>query len=133
MPLTWLINNIMTKGEVPNCWKAARVLPLHKGKSKSQIQNYRPVSILSSPSKIMEEVVMQQLVKHLNRHEILPRQQFGFRAGHSTVHAAGAAFHDWLSARQRKLACGTLLFDLSAAFDTLDVELLVQKLDGELR
>ena len=50
LPLTWIINEVIRQGEVPKAWKLARVLPLHKKKEKSKVENYRPVSILPSSS-----------------------------------------------------------------------------------
>ncbi len=128
IPLTWIINKIIVTGMVPSCWKIARILPLHKKKSKDKVENYRPVSILPSPSKIMEMIVQAQFSAYFERKNILPLSQYGFRQGLSTIHAAGAADHDWKMSRQSGLACGALFFDLSAAFDTIDVGLLTSKL-----
>ena len=128
VPLTLLINTAIQEGQVPKTWKEGRVLPLHKKKDKSCVKNYRPVTILPSPSKIFEEVVRKQLSSYVERKGILPDTQYGFREGLSTVHAVAAADHDWRRARRQGLSCGTMLFDLTAAFDTLDPELLVAKL-----
>jgi len=128
VPLTWIINCIIQEGSIPRCWKIARVLPLHKKNDKDKPSNYRPVSILSSASKIMEEVIRLQFSRYFEERKILPSSQFGFRRGLSTVHAAGAAEHDWIKAKQNGLKVGALFFDLSAAFDTLDVNLLREKL-----
>jgi hypothetical protein len=57
MPLTWLINNIIKEGVIPQAWNEGRVLPHHKKNEKSKVENYRPVCILPSPNKIKEEVV----------------------------------------------------------------------------
>ena len=126
VPLAWIINNVIRTGHVPECWKTACVLPLHKKGEKDSVANYRPISILPSASKIMEEIVRQQFANYYER--ILPSTQYGFRPGLSTVHATGAADHDWRKAKLEGLSCGVLFFDLSAAFDTLDVDLLVNKL-----
>ncbi len=128
VPLTWIINKIILTDTIPNCWKVARILPLHKKKSKNKVENYRPVSILPSASKIMEMIVQKQFDRYFEGNNILPSSQFGFRKNLSTLHAAGAADHDWKKSRQGGLACGALFFDLSAAFDTIDVDLLASKL-----
>ncbi len=128
VPLTFIINQAISTGEVPRCWKVARVLPLHKKNSKESAANYRPVSILPSPSKILEEVLRGQMTKYLEEKKILPATQFGFRSGRSTIQATGAALHDWQRARREELVCGALQFDLSAAFDMLSPDLLVKKL-----
>jgi hypothetical protein len=78
VPLKWLINNICQEGEIPQAWKEGRVLPLHKKKEKSKVENYRPVCILPSASKIMEEVVRSQLSKYIEKKKMLPQSQYGF-------------------------------------------------------
>ena len=128
IPLTYIINKVILEGVIPKCWKVARVLPLHKKKSKSSVENYRPVSILPSPSKIMEEVLRKQMSKYLEEKGILPPSQFGFRAGRSTIQATGIAIHNWQTAKKEKLKCGALQFDLSAAFDMISPNLLLEKL-----
>ena len=75
----------------------------------------------------MEEVIRRQFSLFFEK--ILPSTQFGFREGLSTIHAVGAARHDWLKAKQGGLQCGALFFDLSAAFDMLDVDLLEKKME----
>jgi hypothetical protein len=104
-------------------------MPLHKKKENTSASNYCPVSILPSPSKILEEVVRKQLVSHLDTHGIIPNSQYGFRAGRSTSAALGAAHFDWKNARAEGEKVGALFFDLSAAFDLIDVDLLTGKLD----
>jgi len=128
IPLKWIINESILTGTLPECWKIAKVLPLHKKKERTNVENYRPIAILPSPSKIIEILVKNQLAKYLEDHKILPDSQFGFRRGLSTVQATGAAVHDWKRAHQDGLSCGALLFDLTAAFDTLDPSLLEAKL-----
>ncbi len=128
IPLTYIINTVICNGIIPECWKIAKILPLHKKKAKDKVENYRPVSILPSPSKIMEMIIQAQFTAYFENYGILPCSQFGFRKGLSTIHATGAADHDWKKARQKGFACGALFFDLSAAFDMIDAELLADKL-----
>ena len=128
VPLTFIINQVIREGDVPKCWKIARVMPLHKKLSKDFVGNYRPVSILPTPSKVLEEVLRKQMSKYLEDKQVLPKTQFGFRTKRSTVQATGAAFHDWKKAKREGKTCGALQFDLSAAFDMISMELLVEKL-----
>lgn len=127
-PLAFIINDIIREGEVPEIWKRGRVIPMHKKKAKDNMENYRPVCILPTASKPLEDILRQQLSKYLKKNGILPKSQYGFRPGLSTTQAVGAAHHDWLKARQNGQHCGALFFDLSAAFDTLDADLLTGKL-----
>ena len=128
IPLTWTINKSIIEGKVPAAWKKARVLPLHKKGSKAAKENYRPVSILPCASKIAEEVVRSQLQGDFERNGILPNSQYGFRPQRSTILATAAVEHEWKRAKKKKLQCGSLFFDLSAAFDTLQAPLLVEKM-----
>ena len=128
VPLTWVINKTIVSGTVPATWKKGRVIPLHKKSSKVKKENYRPICILPSMSKVMEEVVRSQITTYFEERQILPNSQYGFRAHRSTVLATARVEQDWKSAKQKKLHCGALFFDLSAAFDCIDADLLVEKM-----
>ena len=67
--------------------KYAVVKPLFKKGDKSKIFNYRPISILSSFSKVLEEVMYNQLPEHVNKYNILAEEQFGFRSDSTTTEA----------------------------------------------
>ena len=114
--------------KVPKCWKEALIHPLHKKKSKQSIQNYRPVSILSTPSKVLEAVVRKQMSQQMERLGIIPSSQHGFRSGRSTTTTVASLEYDLKHARSKKKASGALFLDLSAAFDTIDKEILAKKL-----
>ena len=129
VPLTWVINKTIITGTVPAVWKKGRVMPCHKKGSKELKENYRPVCILPSMGKVMEEIVRGQITSYFEKKNVLPKSQFGFRAKRSTVLATAVADHDWKTAKQAKLQCGALFFDLSAAFDCIDSELLVAKME----
>jgi hypothetical protein len=128
VPLTWVINSTIESQCIPNVWKRARILPLDKKKAKSSATNYRPVSILPSCSKIMEEMVRQQLAQYCRTQNIIPSPQHGFQTGKSTITALGAVTHDLKAMKQAGLEVGCPLFDLSAAFDLLDADILARKL-----
>ena len=128
IPLTWIINKTIIEGKVPSMWKQGRVLPLHKKSARDQKENYRPVCILPSVSKVMEGIVQKQIRGYFEGKKIIPSSQFGFRQGRSTVQAAAAMEFDWKKARQNKMACGALFFDLSAAFDCINATLLTEKM-----
>lgn len=79
-PLTYIINLSLRSGTVPPEWKEAKVLPLFKSGSSTEIGNYRPISLLPILSKILEKVVYSQLVSYLESNNLLPDNQFGFRS-----------------------------------------------------
>ena len=67
-------------------FKIAKVIPIFKSGDKSQMDNYRPISLLSSFSKIMEKIIAARLIEFLDNNNILSKWQFGFRTAHSTTH-----------------------------------------------
>ena len=77
-PLTFIINLSLETGVVPRECKVAKVIPLYKSGSLAEIDNYRPISILPTLSKILEKIVRQQLMAHLERHILLFEYQFCF-------------------------------------------------------
>ena len=67
-------------------FKIAKVIPIFKSGDKSQMDNYRPISLLSSFSKIMKKIIAARLIKFLDNNNILSKWQFGFHSAHSTTH-----------------------------------------------
>ncbi|KAL7841619.1 hypothetical protein SRHO_G00253100 [Serrasalmus rhombeus] len=123
--ITFLINKFLASGEVPSTFKTARVLPILKKPmlDSSDVNNYRPVSLHSFLLKILERVVYNQL--SLSYTEPAPGPQPGFKPAHSTETALIAVNEKLQSARSAKLSSVLILFDLSAAFDTVNHMILL--------
>ena len=85
--VTDIINSSFVSGIFPSELKIAKVVPIHKGGSKSEVSNYRPISLLSSFSKIFEKAMYARLINFLNSNKTLTESQYGFRAGRSCEHA----------------------------------------------
>ena len=100
-------------------WKTANVVPIHKKASRSVLKNYRPVSLLSIISKVMETVVNSQVTNHLERHQLLTSHQFGFRRRLGTSDALQALHHAWVNAVGRNGAARILAVDIAGAFDRM--------------
>ena len=83
-PLTHIVNVSITTGTIPDDLKVARVVPLYKNKSKTNVENYRPISVLRIISKIFERVVFNQLNNFLTEHKLLYIFQSGFWSSYST-------------------------------------------------
>ena len=86
-PLTYICNKSLSSGIFPDRMKYAVVKLLFKKGDKSEASNYRPISILSSFSKVLGKVMFNQLQNHLNNYKILAEEQFGFRSNFTTNNA----------------------------------------------
>ena len=127
-PLTEIINTSISTGIVPEQWKEAIVVPILKKGDPKDLKNYRPVSCLAAASKVLERVVCDQLTRFVEVHDLLPTNQHGFRSNRSTMTALSAMQKDWIRNTEEGLMTGILVWDLSSAFDTLDIELFLKKM-----
>ena len=85
--LQYLFNLSIEKGIFPDDLKIAKVTPIYKADDKSDLTNYRPISVLSCFSKILEWIMYNRLHQYLTENKIHYPKQFGFQTGHSTEHA----------------------------------------------
>ena len=113
----------------PNDWKIAKVHPIPKpGKNKTVLQNYRPISLLSTLSKILEKIILIQLGKHLTQNNIIIPQQYGFREKHSCIHQVlRVAEYITMELNKNRYAQMALL-DIEKAFDSVWHDALITKL-----
>ena len=128
-PLSLIINESFQSGVFPDKMKLAKVIPLFKKGCPLTSSNYRPISLLSVFSKIVEKVMYEHLYKFLEKHEILHTLQFGFRASHSINHALVSlteAIKNSLD--NRKFGC-EIFIDLQKTFDTVNHNILLMKLE----
>ena len=127
--LTLIFNQAITLSSFPDEWKVARVMPLYKNGQRSIPGNYRPISVLPAISKIMERILYDQLYNYLTKFELLSDSQFGFRKFHSTASALLDCTNDWYVNLDRKMFNLVVLIDLKKAFDTVDHQILLNKLE----
>uniref|UniRef100_A0A8C6LQF4 Reverse transcriptase domain-containing protein n=1 Tax=Nothobranchius furzeri TaxID=105023 RepID=A0A8C6LQF4_NOTFU len=126
-----IINGSLSTGVVPAALKAAVIRPTLKkpGADVSVIENYRPISTLPFTSKLLEKVVYQQLVSHLADSDLFEVFQSGFRSGHSTESALLRVLNDIYLSLDQGTSVLLLLLDLTAAFDTVDHAILLDRLE----
>ncbi|KAK3552959.1 hypothetical protein QTP86_029619 [Hemibagrus guttatus] len=126
--ITTVINGSLMSGHVPTAFKKARVIPILKKPAldPSDISNYRPVSLLSFLSKILERIVCNQLSDYLMQNNLHDPNRSGFKAAHSIETALLAVTEKLHVARSAKLS--SVLLDLSAAFDTVNHKTLLSTL-----
>ena len=124
-----MINNCIITKTIPDEWKSAVVTPLYKSKGeKSDVNNYRGISIISPIAKIFEKVLATQIIDYLTKYDILCDDQHGFRNSHSCETVLHELLTDLNDARNNKLVSLLLFIDFRKAFDLVDSNLLLRKL-----
>lgn len=127
---TKIINSCFSFGIFPDSEKSAIVRPLLKKLSldNNELKNFRPVSNLTYLSKLIEKAIQYQLVPHLIKNKCISEFQSAYRPHHSTETALCRIYNDLLANIQDSKASLLILLDLSAAFDTIDHNLLINDL-----
>ena len=120
IPLHHIFARSFVEGSVPKQLKLAKVIPVFKNGKKDAMDNYRPISLLSCYSKIIEKIVCSRLTCFLDVNNLISSSQFGFRKKHSTLHPL-IHFQNFVSSALDKGEHAVAIFcDLRKAFDTVD-------------
>jgi len=128
-PLCHICNLSFNSGIFPDNMKIAKVIPLFKAGERNSFNNYRPVSLLPQFSKILEKLFDYRLQKFIDKHDLLSDCQYGFRQNRSTNFALMELIEEICSSLDNKKNTIGVFIDLRKAFDTLDHDLLLRKLN----
>ena len=126
--LTNIFNQSLKTGKFPDEWALARVSPIFKTDLKTELGNYRPISVLSTVSKVFERIMYEQINKYFNDNKLFTKYQSGFRIGYSASTALLSVTNEWLCNIDKGLINGVLFFYLKMAFDTVNHDILIEKL-----
>ena len=128
--LVQIFNLSILDAKVPSQWKFSRVVPIPKGSSTNPSpSNFRPISLLSITSKLLEKVIHSRVMSYLEESSPIATNQWGFLPGRSTTHALLSAVHHWMSEMEDGNEVGAVFFDLTKAFDSVPHRQLLTKLE----
>ncbi|CAI6352586.1 unnamed protein product [Macrosiphum euphorbiae] len=127
LPLHYLFSLSLSSGTFPDLWKSSYVQPVFKNGDRSNIINYRPISIMSSIPKLLESILLPKLNFSFSKY-IIP-QQFGFRP-HTSTSSNLVAYHKYLmDVIEKGGQVDAIYTDISKAFDTINHAVLIRKLE----
>ena len=127
-PLVHICNRSFETGIFPSELKIANMVPIYKSGDEMVFSNYRPVSVLPVFSKLLERLVYNRLISHINENKLLYEYQFGFQKGKSTYLAIMMLVDKITEALDQGECVVGVFLDFSKAFDTVDRNILLQKL-----
>ena len=126
--LAKIITASFEQGIFPQSLKLARVVPVYKNGTKTEVSNYRPISLLTSFSKIYEKLMHNRIVDFMEKNNSFYEMQYGFRSGRSCEHALLKAQSILLNSLNKNQISLLLLIDFSKAFDMVEHSILLKKL-----
>ena len=126
--LVFMFNSSLHGATFPEPWKKAKVVPLFKGGNREDVGNYRPVSLLPLPGKLLEKIVHDRISDFWNMRNFLSKEQGGFRKGFSTLSTIANLTDDLFNQVNDGKTTAAVFVDLRKAFDRVNLDILVKKL-----
>ena len=127
--LTNIFNTFILNGFFPNSLKLSEIIPIYKSGPRTDINKYRPIVLLSPFSKLFETHLCNNLTNFFNKHEVINKNQFGFRKNSNTDLAVINSVNQIISAIENNSINCTIFLDLAKAFNTVNHQILLRKLD----
>ena len=128
LALCSLFQKSVESGQIPEAWKDAEVVPIYKKGRRQDPANYRPISLTSVPSKVLESLIRDRLMEHMAETSQLSDDQHGFRAKRSCISQLLATIEDWTRAIEDGSPVDAAYLDFRKAFDSVPHKRLLQKL-----
>jgi len=128
--ITHICNKIIPSGTFPDRLKFSIIKPVYKKRCKIYYTNSRPISLLTSFSKVFEEAIYTRLTEYLINDKLLLENQYGFSERVPTDNTIFKLINETLNSRNNKIKVGSFFCDLQTACDTLNHELLLDKLQN---
>ena len=128
IPLSMIYGDSLESGETPEDWRTANVTPIFKKGDRNNPANYRPISLTSQVCKVLESIVREKVIEHLNDNNLLAEEQHGFREGRSCLSNLLTTLEDWTSILDNRDCVDVAYLDFSKAFDLVSHKHLLLKL-----
>lgn len=124
-----ILNTSLSEGSVPDKWKISTVIPIEKVVNTFKAEEFRPINMLPSYEKVLEIVVKEELLDFIENNNVLSKYQAGFRKNNSCETAIQTVLVNWKKALNEKKYVVAVFLDLRRAFETIDHQLLLKKLN----
>ena len=128
-PLSVIFRKTISTGCLPSDWKLGQVVPIFKKGDRHDPGNYRPISLTSIPCKILESIIKDQLMCHLESNELLSKDQHGFRSRRSCTSQLLEVIDEWSISFEEGKPVDVLYLDFKKAFDSVPHQRLLSKLE----
>lgn len=117
----------LDSGQIPSIWNTAIIIPIYKKGDKTDPNNYRPISLTSTICWILEQILADEIIKFLNKKSFFSLDQFDFLKARATTTQLLTTLNDFYEAIENKEKIDVIYIDFAKAFDSVPIELLLQK------